>query len=62
MLSTDSHAPGPTVLSPASEPGALDGYETTCSCGFVSGSLFESTARRSGRDHADYMNAKESRS
>ena len=46
----------------ASEPGALDGHEAVCSCGYRMGtSLSEREARKLGRDHADYMNAKETK-
>lgn len=41
----------------ASEPGALDGHDATCSCGFVAKtSLSANVARRAGQDHADFMN------
>jgi hypothetical protein len=48
----------PVQPKPAGEPGALDGYEAVCSCGYKPGSLFENAARRAGLEHANYMNAK----
>jgi hypothetical protein len=45
---------------PASEKGALDGFEAVCSCGYrMSTSLSEREARKLGFDHAEYMNRKE---
>jgi hypothetical protein len=44
-----------TAAITASEPGALDGFEAKCSCGFrATTSLSEREARRLGFDHADW--------
>ncbi len=41
------------------EPGALDGFEATCSCGHkMRTSLSANAARELGWGHANYMNAK----
>lgn len=46
---------------PASEPGALPGFEARCSCGHcVRTSLSERDARQQGQAHADYMNRRAS--
>lgn len=55
-----------TILSvqakPASERGALDGFEAVCSCGFrMSHSLGERWAYRLGVEHTAFMNAKEAK-
>lgn len=52
ILSVTAHGP--------SEPGALDGFEAVCSCGFRTGSsLGERWAARQGWEHVDYMLRKE---
>jgi hypothetical protein len=44
----------------ASGPGALDGWEAVCSCGFSMGtSLSAVEAARLGSDHVRYMERKE---
>ena len=53
MASTHNITTGPIK---ASQPGALDGFEARCSCGFrATTSLSEHEARNQGLDHADYM-------
>jgi hypothetical protein len=43
----------------ATQPGALDGHEAICSCGYVMRtSLSAFFAADDGRKHAEYMNAK----
>jgi hypothetical protein len=48
--------------SPATEDGALDGYDATCSsCGPIGGFSIRSMTEKHGRDHTDYMTRKEAR-
>lgn len=50
------------VETAATEPGALDGHEARCSCGFAARtSLSEREAARQGAEHVAYMNRKEGR-
>jgi hypothetical protein len=57
---TSTHTILTVSAKPASEKGALDGFEAVCSCGYRMGtSLSEREARKLGHDHADYMNRKE---
>jgi hypothetical protein len=44
---------------PASGPGALAGFEWTCTCGSVGGSSLESLARHDGAAHVRYYTKKE---
>ena len=47
---------------PASGPGALDGHEAVCSCGYRMGtSLSAREAARLGQEHVDYMRRKAAR-
>jgi hypothetical protein len=47
---------------PAAGPGALDGFEAVCSCGYTMGtSLSAAEATRLGAQHVDYMNGKGAR-
>ena len=54
--STMNSSPLPTqtalVAVPASGPGALSGFQVTCSCGLVIKSSMESSARLDAQDHA----------
>lgn len=43
----------------AIEPGALDGWEAVCSCGFpMRTSLGERWARKEGVEHVNFMNSR----
>jgi hypothetical protein len=53
---TSSHSIIAVQPSPASGPGALDGNEAVCSCGYcMSTSLSASEAARLGAAHVAYM-------
>lgn len=43
----------------ATEPGSLDGFAATCTCGTQIASSLKTIARQWGEQHADYYNRKE---
>jgi hypothetical protein len=54
------HAIIAIVPSPATEKGALDGFEAICSCGYRLKSSLRTCAMSDGHRHVAYMNEKES--
>lgn len=54
-----AHSIVSTLFIPADGSGNIDGWESTCACGFrTSTSLGERWARRQGWEHVEYMQRK----